>query len=185
MKKIIISLIIILLILFTFNFIRNLFLLNILENSSNNINLENLYINENMITPTQSCSFQIFKKDNIVLINQYSNNALDMTSWKNYTSNEEKAFDSKRNEVKFPDAFFETQMETIIFRPFQLKHKILYSLCHIIKVNNDIITLSDSNVSYSYNKNNGFLVKVVNNDAFTEYYSIELGNVKDSDIIKP
>ncbi len=185
MKKIIICFILLISILFIFNFTRNLILLNKLENSAKLTDLDNCYIKHNMATQNQIASFEIFKKDNTVLIKQYSNNTLNLIAWKNYDTNEIKAINSEGKEVDFPDDFLKTQLKTIIFEPFSTKDKIIFSLFHIIKSKNENITLSDSNVSFSYNINNGTLIQETNYTAYTSYYTIEFGNIEDSDITKP
>lgn len=103
----------------------------------------------------------------------------------NYDTNEIKAINSEGKEVDFPDDFLKTQLKTIIFEPFSTKDKIIFSLFHIIKSKNENITLSDSNVSFSYNINNGTLIQETNYTAYTSYYTIEFGNIEDSDITKP
>ena len=62
MKKIIICFILLISILFIFNFTRNLILLNKLENSAKLTDLDNCYIKHNMATQNQIASFEIFKK---------------------------------------------------------------------------------------------------------------------------
>lgn len=185
MKKIIICSILLIAILFIFNLTRNIILLNKLENATKLTDFGNCYIKSNMASQTQLNSFEIFKKDNTVLLKQYSNNALDLIAWKNYDTNEVKAIDFEGREIDFPDGFLESQMEAIIFEPFSIKDKIIFSLFHIIKSKNENIILSDSNVMFSYNLNNGTLVQTINYDAYANFYTVEFDNIEDSDIAKP
>lgn len=189
MKKVIIYIVVILIALFLINFTRNFILLSNLENCAKNTNLNNVYIKKiYKIYGTESIGItEIFKKDNIVLVKNYEDNQLSGGYWKDFSSNEEKFLNLEEKENNFTETPLEINsiIGEIVFEPFPLKYKILFSASHIVKVKSGIITLSDSDVVFSYNKNTGILVEHVINHAgqpMTTYYEVEIDNVKEEDI---
>ncbi len=183
MKKIILFIMLIIIVLFGINFIRNFILISNLEKSAKSINLENLYIKETMAN--RNTTTELFKSDNTILVKVYIDDNLEDTYWKNFNTNEENSFNSNGEKIEFNNMLVNSLINTAFFKSPTILEKIIYSSFQIIKEKDGIITLTNSNIEFSYKKDTGTLVHYTDNQVYDIRYEIEIGNVKKSNISKP
>ena len=122
----------------------------------------------------------------MLLIKNYQNGVLDTQEWKDYKTNEEKAyFVDSNTEYDFEDGNIESMYSKLTMLEL---NNISWFLFNIIKTSNECYVIDFSGVEYYYSKETGLLQKSIQKSDYgiisTTYFYAENG-VNDSDVIKP